>query len=100
MVNTGWSGGSYGVGQRMKIAYTRAIIDALVSGGLDDVDLDPDPIFGVLVPQTCPGVPTEVLKPRGKHGPILWHYDQQARKLAGMFISNFEKFGNTSRLRC
>jgi len=93
MINTGWSGGSYGVGQRMKITYTRAIIDAMLCGGLDDVVFDADPIFGVLVPQTCPGVPIEVLKPRNTW-PDPLAYDEQARKLAGMFTNNFEQFAN------
>jgi phosphoenolpyruvate carboxykinase (ATP) len=93
MVNTGWTGGSYGVGQRMKIAYTRAIIDALLRGVLDDVVFDADPIFGVLVPQTCPGVPMEVLKSRNTWADPL-AYDEQARKLAGMFTNNFEQFAD------
>jgi len=93
MVNTGWSGGSYGVGQRMKIAYTRAILTSILCGDLDNVSFDHDPVFGVLVPQTCPGVPTEVLRPRNTWADPL-AYDEQAHKLAGMFSSNFEKFGN------
>ena len=93
MVNTGWSGGSFGVGQRMKIAYTRAILTSILCGDLDNVSFDHDPVFGVLVPQTCPGVPTEVLRPRNTWADPL-AYDEQAHKLAGMFSSNFEKFGN------
>lgn len=91
LVNTGWTGGPYGVGQRMKISYTRKMIDALLSGKLDGVECDPDPVFGVMVPNTCPGVPNEVLKPR-QTWPDGAAYDEQAQKLAGMFISNFEQY--------
>jgi phosphoenolpyruvate carboxykinase (ATP) len=91
LVNTGWTGGAYGVGQRMKIAYTRAMIDTLLSGGLDDVRYEVDPVFGLLVPQSCPGVPEHVLNPR-----LTWAdpaaYDAQAQKLAAMFKANFAQF--------
>jgi len=91
LVNTGWSGGPYGAGQRMKIAYTRAMVNAALSGALDDVATTPDPIFGVGVPAACPDVPTDVLNPR-----TTWAdkaaYDAQARKLAGMFVDNFKAF--------
>jgi phosphoenolpyruvate carboxykinase (ATP) len=91
LVNTGWTGGPYGVGQRMKIAYTRTMIDALLSGKLDGVECSPDPVFGMMVPNSCPGVPNEVLKPR-QTWPDGAAYDEQAQKLAGMFISNFEQY--------
>ena len=91
LVNTGWSGGPYGAGQRMKIAYTRAMVTAALSGALDAVATTPDPIFGVGVPAACPDVPTDVLNPR-----TTWAdkaaYDAQARKLAGMFADNFKAF--------
>ncbi len=91
LVNTGWTGGPYGVGHRMKIAYTRAMVHAALNGDLDDVGFEPDPIFGVHVPTSCPNVPTEVLKPRN-----TWSdktaYDQQARRLAHMFAENFRQF--------
>ncbi len=93
LVNTGWSGGSYGVGKRMKLAYTRAMISAALSGGLDGSDLRVDPVFGLKVPKEIPDVPSEVLDPRGTW-PDSAAYDAQARKLAGMFRSNFEKFAN------
>jgi Phosphoenolpyruvate carboxykinase (ATP) len=92
MVNTGWTGGPYGIGQRMKISYTRAMIDALLSGALKDVPYEPDPVFGVKVPQSCPGVPADALKPRSTW-PDLSAYDEQAQKLAKMFYDNFKQFG-------
>ena len=91
LINTGWSGGPYGEGARMKIAYTRAIVDAVLKGKLADVPTEPDPIFRIHVPTACEGVPSEVLKPRN-----TWKdeaaYDLQARELAKMFAENFEPF--------
>ena len=91
LVNTGWTGGPYGTGMRMKIAYTRAIIGAALSGALDQVAYDRDPVFNIDVPTACPGVPAEVLKPR-----TTWanpaDYDTQAAKLARMFVENFKTF--------
>ncbi len=96
LVNTGWSGGPYGTGKRMSIAHTRGIIDAIHSGALDTVEFEPDPTFGVAVPKSCPGVPTEVLLPR-KTWKDPEKYDEMARKLAGLFRKNFEQFaGQTS----
>ena len=92
LVNTGWSGGPYGVGKRMKLGYTRAMVHALLDGKLDALSA-PDPIFGLAVPSAVPGVPHEVLDPRGTW-PDAGAYDAQARKLAGMFRTNFEKFGH------
>ena len=91
LVNTGWTGGAYGVGSRMKIAHTRAMIKAALAGALDDVQYVTDPFFNLDVPQTVPGVPAEVLNPRN-----TWQnaseYDEQARKLARMFAENFTDF--------
>jgi phosphoenolpyruvate carboxykinase (ATP) len=91
LVNTGWTGGPYGVGKRMKIAYTRAMIAAALGGQLDAVGYDVDPVFNLEVPKSCPDVPAEVLKPRN-----TWKdqaaYDQQAKKLAQMFADNFKSF--------
>jgi phosphoenolpyruvate carboxykinase (ATP) len=91
LVNTGWTGGPYGVGRRMNIAHTRTMVRAALNGLLDDVPTVVDPIFGVAVPVTCPEVPDEVLQPRH-----TWHdkdaYDRQARKLARMFAENFEAY--------
>ncbi len=91
LVNTGWTGGGYGVGSRMKIAHTRAMINAALSGALDGVAFRRDPVFDVEVPASCPGVPETVLTPRA-----TWRdpsaYDAQAAKLAGMFADNFKTF--------
>ena len=91
LVNTGWTGGPYGVGNRMKIAYTRAMVTAALSGALNDVAFETDPLFKVDVPVSCAGVPAEVLKPR-----LTWKdpsaYDAQAGKLATMFVDNFKAF--------
>jgi phosphoenolpyruvate carboxykinase (ATP) len=93
LVNTGWSGGPYGVGQRMKIAHTRAMVNAALSGALKDVPTVVDPNFGVAVPKECPGVPAEVLNPRNTWADKA-AYDAQARKLAGMFAENFKAFAD------
>ena len=91
LVNTGWTGGPYGVGSRMKIAYTRAMIHAALDGRLAEVKTVADPIFGIGVPTAVPDVPSEVLVPRN-----TWKdkaaYDAQAKKLAQEFGKNFEKF--------
>jgi len=91
LVNTGWSGGPYGVGARMKIQHTRAMIRAILNGTLANVPTNTDPIFGVQVPSSCPDVPAEVLQPRN-----TWAdkdaYDKQARDLARRFNENFKKY--------
>jgi phosphoenolpyruvate carboxykinase (ATP) len=91
LVNTGWTGGPYGVGNRMKIGYTRAMIHAALSGKLLDVPTQVDPIFGLAVPEACPEVPVEVLNPRSTWADTA-AYDAQAQKLAKMFIENFRTF--------
>jgi len=92
LVNTGWSGGPYGVGQRMKLSYTRRMIHAALDGSLQSAETATHPIFGLQMPVAIDGVPSEVLNPRS-----TWSdgdaYDQQARKLAGMFRENITKFG-------
>jgi phosphoenolpyruvate carboxykinase (ATP) len=91
LINTGWSGGPYGVGKRMKISYTRAMIRAILNGSLAQTETTPDPIFGVNVPVSCPDVPNEVLQPRN-----TWEdkdaYDRQAKDLARRFNENFKKY--------
>jgi phosphoenolpyruvate carboxykinase (ATP) len=93
LVNTGWSGGPYGVGSRMKLSYTRAMVRALLDDALEGIPFAPDPIFGLQIPAAVPNVPTEVLTPR-----LTWSdgaaYDAQAGKLAEMFRTNFLKFGD------
>jgi phosphoenolpyruvate carboxykinase (ATP) len=96
LVNTGWVGGPFGVGSRMKLAYTRAMLNAVLAGEMRDVPAIPHSIFKVLVPQSCPGVPATFLDARG-----MWAdkqaYDKAARDLAGRFTRNFEKFTNVNR---
>jgi phosphoenolpyruvate carboxykinase (ATP) len=93
LINTGWSGGPYGTGERIKLKYTRAIVHAALAGELDESDTRRDPIFGLAVPTEINRVPANVLNPRS-----TWSdpeaYDAQARKLADMFRENFEKIGN------
>jgi phosphoenolpyruvate carboxykinase (ATP) len=93
LINTGWSGGPYGTGERIKLKYTRAIVHAALGGELDESDTRRDPIFGLAVPTEINRVPANVLNPRS-----TWSdpaaYDAQAKKLAGMFRENFEKIGN------
>lgn len=93
LVNTGWTGGAYGTGSRMKLGYTRAMVRAALAGELDEVATVTDPVFGFQVPTAVPGVPDNVLQPRQ-----TWAdgeaYDAQAAKLAGMFRTNFEKYAD------
>jgi phosphoenolpyruvate carboxykinase (ATP) len=93
LINTGWTGGSYGEGHRMKLAYTRAMITAALEGLLDHVETTKDPVFGVAVPKEVPGVPTELLTPRN-----TWAdkkaYDEKAKYLADLFIKNFEQYAD------
>jgi phosphoenolpyruvate carboxykinase (ATP) len=90
LVNTGWTGGAYGVGQRMSLAHTRAIVEATLAGALDKVEYETDPIFGLSIPTSCPGVPSEVLNPR-KTWPNPADYDAKAKELLAMFTDNYEK---------
>jgi phosphoenolpyruvate carboxykinase (ATP) len=93
LVNTGWSGGPYGVGARMKIAHTRAIVHAALNGQLDDVPTESDPVFGLHMPIECPGVPPKVLNPRNTW-PDPEAYDRQARELAALFARNFAQYAD------
>ena len=91
LVNTGWSGGGYGVGNRMKLPYTRAMVTAALTGALDDVATTADPIFGLHIPAEVPEVPPEILSPRATWADGA-DYDAAAEKLAGMFRENFGQF--------
>ncbi len=95
LVNTGWTGGAYGTGSRIKLAHTRAIIDAIHAGQLDRVQLRTDPGFGLSVPNSCPGVPVEILWPRSTWTDPI-EYEQAARRLAGLFHQNFENYASAS----
>ena len=91
LVNTGWTGGAYGTGSRIKLKYTRAIIDAIHNGDFEDVEMVKDPEFGFSIPLSCPGVPAELLLPKN-----TWDdkakYDQVKEKLIGLFRNNFKAF--------
>jgi len=92
LLNTGWGGGPYGIGERISIGHTRALLDAALCGDLDHVEYETHPVFGLRMPTSCPGVPAEILNPRN-----TWEdkkaYDVAAEKLAGMFRKNFEDKG-------
>ncbi len=96
LINTGWSGGPYGVGDRIKIQYSRAMVTAALTGALDIVKYTHNDLFNLDIPTECPNVPSEILDPKN-----TWidkdSYDLSARKLAQMFIDNFEKFKNVSQ---
>jgi len=91
LINTGLTGGPYGEGHRIDLSYTRSMVDAILDGSLANVATHRDPMFGLSIPDTVPGVPTDVLTPRN-----TWDdpaaYDKQARELADMFVDNFEKY--------
>jgi len=93
LINTGWTGGAYGTGNRMKLSYTRAMITAALDGKLDAAQYSNDPVFGLAIPDQCPGVPAEILNPRN-----TWSdptaYDEKAKYLAGLFVKNFEKYAS------
>lgn len=93
LVNTGWTGGSYGVGSRIKLAYTRALITAALEGNLNGVEYGETPFFKLRFPKSCPGVPAEILEPRN-----TWKdkeaFSETASKLAGQFVKNFEQYAS------
>jgi phosphoenolpyruvate carboxykinase (ATP) len=91
LLNTGWTGGPYGTGHRMKLAHTRAMIEAALNGKLERVDTRTDPVFGLHVPAHIPDVPDAVLDPRGTW-PDREGYDRQAAELARMFRENFAQY--------
>jgi len=91
LLNTGWSGGPYGVGSRIKLKFTRAMVTAALTGALDDVEFETVPVFNLSIPKTCPNVPAEILNPIN-----TWkdkdEYHKYAHKLANMFMENIKKF--------
>ena len=95
LVNTGWSGGAYGTGERIKIKYTRAMITAALNGDLDNAEFIIHEVFGLKMPTTCPNIPEEILSPKN-----TWKdnegYDKQATHLAEAFVKNFEKFADNA----
>ena len=93
MINTGWSGGPYGIGNRMKLSYTRAMITAALKGELDGAEYEAHPVFGMLIPAACPGIPTEILNPRSTWADTA-AYDAKSKDLAIQFVKNFEKYAS------
>jgi phosphoenolpyruvate carboxykinase (ATP) len=91
LINTGWSGGPYGVGARISINYTRSMVHAVISGEIEKVEMVTDPIFGLQTPTACPDVPGTILQPRN-----TWAdkeaYDRTAKDLAARFTENFKQF--------
>jgi len=91
LINTGWTGGPYGVGRRIKLSYTRAMITAAIENKFDKIEFNNHPVFGIAVPKECPFVPADILDPRN-----TWSnkgaYDEKAKYLATMFVRNFEKY--------
>ena len=96
LVNTGWVGGAYGVGQRMSLQYTRAMVDGAIEGKLDKAATREHPIFHLAVPTSCPGVPPEILDARGQWNDAA-AYDKAAADLHSRFEVNFQKFGAGAR---
>ncbi|MEK9657717.1 MAG: phosphoenolpyruvate carboxykinase (ATP) [bacterium] len=94
LVNTGWCGGGYGIGSRIKLAYTRAIIDAILNGDIENVDMETSALFKFQIPKTLPGVPAELLNPANAW-PDKTMYQETAEKLATQFKDNFKKFSDT-----
>jgi len=95
LVNTGWVGGAYGIGHRIELKYTRAMISAALNGDLDDKNYQEHPIFRVAFPDACPGVPSKVLNPS-----VLWSHEEayydKAEELAAAFDKNFQKFSSVA----
>jgi len=91
LINTGWSGGSYGIGTRIKLHITRAIINAVLKGKLDGVEYQNHPVFGIAMPKSCPNVPANILDPRNTW-PDKLDYDEKAKLLAKKFVENFSKY--------
>ena len=96
LLNTGWSGGPYGTGSRIKLSYTRAMITAALNGALDQVEYHQHPVFGMQIPKICPHVPDHILNPRD-----TWQdkgaYDAKAAQLAREFSENFKKFEDQAK---
>jgi len=96
LVNTGWTGGVYGVGSRMNLKYTRTMVRAAINGELNNVETEVNAVFGLHMPKEISGVPSEVLNPR-KTWANGEEYDKKAKELSNLFQENFEKFGNVSK---
>ncbi len=97
LINTGWQGGPYGIGKRISIPHTRAMVTAALEGTLEQQEYWTHPVFNIMVPKACPGVPAEILDPRNSWANPV-EYDAMATKLAIMFIENFRKFNGVEHL--
>ena len=97
LINTGLCGGPYGVGKRMSIKHTRALLNSALDGKLAKVNFTKDPVFGFEIPAECPGVPSEILNPREAWADKA-QYDAKYKQLAGLFTYNFKKFNVTSKV--
>ncbi len=95
LVNTGWSGGAYGAGKRIPLAYTRAIIDAIHSGALSQASVDEEPVFGLAIPRSVSGVPDKILHPENSWGDAK-AFQQAAHHLAKLFRDNFQQFADVA----
>ncbi len=95
LVNTGWTGGPYGIGERFHIAHSRAVVTAAMTGQLDSVGYTVDPVFGFEVPEECPGLPTELLRPRDTWTDTM-AYDAKAHEVAKLFVDNFARFAEVA----
>jgi phosphoenolpyruvate carboxykinase (ATP) len=93
LLNTGWTGGPYGIGKRISIRHTRAMLNAALTGALEKVEYAKDPVFGVAVPKSCPEVPSDVLEP-SKSWANKRDYEKRKTGLAAAFIENFKLFAN------
>ena len=91
LINTGWTAGSYGVGKRMSLKHTRALISAALNGELEKVDYEIHDVFGIAIPKECPGIPSNILNPRNTWT-VKEDYDQKANFLADSFNKNFKKY--------
>jgi phosphoenolpyruvate carboxykinase (ATP) len=98
LVNTGWTGGVFGVGRRISLPHTRAMVTAVLDGGLADAKFVTEDAFGLSIPTTCPGVPPELLNPRNAW-PDKQAYDRQAATLAKRFEENFARFDAPPEVR-
>ena len=97
LINTGWSGGSYGIGKRISLKHTRAMITAILNGDLSNIEYKKHAVFGLNMPRTCPNVPANILDPRN-----TWEnkdaYDKKANELADAFTENFMQFTSNANL--
>jgi len=96
LVNTGWSGGPYGIGKRFKIDYTRKMVTAILNDGLKNIKFEHNKIFNLDIPKSYPGIPSNILDPR-KTWKNKKNYDKSAKNLSKMFVENFKKFKEVSQ---